>query len=77
MALERHLSVARAAKAEIKLLQSEDPVAAIMQFAREHSITQIFIGHSLDDSWRTRFTRTFVDRLIRAAEGIDVKLFPH
>ena len=77
MALERNLDVARAARAGIKLLQSEDPVAAIMQFAREHSITQIFIGHSLDQGWRTRFTRTFVDRLIRAAEGIDVKLFPH
>lgn len=77
MALERNLVFAREAGAEIKLLHGEDPVAAIIDFAKEHGITQIFIGHSLNEKWWTRFTRTTVDRLIRAAEGIDVKLFPH
>ncbi len=76
-ALERNLALARGAGAEIKLLDGEDPVATIIDFARKHGITQIFIGHSLSGHWRARFTRTTVDRLVRAADGIDVKLFPN
>ncbi len=48
-----------------------------MEYARKQGITQIFVGHSLTDSWHARFSRTTTDRLIRAAEGIDVRLFPH
>jgi two-component system, OmpR family, sensor histidine kinase KdpD len=77
IALERNLSVARAAGAEIKLLQGKDAVQTIIDFARENDITQIFIGHSLDTDWRSRFRAGTVDRLIAAAEGMDVKLFPH
>lgn len=77
IALERNLALARDAGAKINLLHAEDPVPAIINFAREHGITQIFIGHSLDERWWARFTRTAVDRLIQAAEGMDVKLFPH
>jgi two-component system, OmpR family, sensor histidine kinase KdpD len=77
MALERNLAVARTVAADINLLKGQDAVETIVSFAREHGITQIFIGHSLTGSWRTRFSRTIVDRLIRAAEGMDVKLFPH
>jgi two-component system sensor histidine kinase KdpD len=76
-ALERNLEIARQAGAEIRLLEGEDEVETIIDFARKEGITQIFIGHSLTDHWRARLTRTTADRLIRAAEGIDVKLFPH
>ncbi len=76
-ALERNLSLARQAGAEVKLMTGQDAVATIIEFARQQRITQIFIGHSLNKSIWGRFTRTTVDRLIRAAEGIDVKLFPH
>jgi K+-sensing histidine kinase KdpD len=48
-----------------------------MQFARSHGITQIFIGHSLRQDWRDKFFGGPVDRLIRAAEGMDVRVFPH
>ncbi len=77
IALERNLSLARAAGAEVHLLDGEDAIQTIVDFARAHGITQIFIGHSLVETWWSRFARTPVDRLIRAAEGIDVKLFPH
>ncbi len=76
-ALEENLALARGACAEIILLDGEYPVATILDVARKHGITQIFIGHSLSGNWRARFTRTTVDRLIRGAQGIDVKLFPH
>jgi two-component system sensor histidine kinase KdpD len=75
-ALERNLAMARGAGARVRLLEGEDAVAAIIQFAREHRITQIYVGHSPPQGWWARMKKTFVDRLIQAAEGIDVKLFP-
>ena len=46
-------------------------------YARRHGITQIFVGHNLRRDWRNRLGGTPLDRLIRDAEGIDVRVFPH
>ena len=43
----------------------------------EHGITQLFVGHNLRRDWRARLRGTPLDRLIRDAEGIDVRVFPH
>jgi two-component system sensor histidine kinase KdpD len=75
-ALERNLSVARQAGARVQMLEGSDPVAAIVKFAREHRITQIYVGHSPVHGWLSRFRKTNADRLIEAAEGMDVKLIP-
>ena len=58
IAFERNLSIARETGAEIALLDGDDEVASIMQYARKQGITQIFVGHSLTDSWHARFSRT-------------------
>jgi two-component system, OmpR family, sensor histidine kinase KdpD len=76
-ALDRNLQVAREAGARIHVLEGEDPVEAIVDFARSHSITQIFIGHSKRENWRSRWFGDPVDRLIRSARGIDIQVFPH
>jgi len=76
-ALDRNLSLARAANAHIELLEGEDPIDTILQFAREHGITQIFVGHSARQKWWERLTGTPLDRLIRGANDIDVRVFPH
>jgi len=52
-------------------------VEAILEFANENAVTQIFVGHSLRRTWRTRLFGGPIDRLIRRAEGIDVRIFPH
>ncbi len=75
-ALDRNFKIAREAKAEVVLLDGDDEVTTIIDFARRERITQIYIGHSPVPEWRARFTRTIADRLIQASEGIDVKLFP-
>ncbi len=75
--LEANLALARRLKAQIEVLEDEDPVQAIIDFAHSHLITQIFIGHGTHQKWWWRFQGNFVDRLIRQAEGIDVRLFPH
>ena len=76
-ALQRNLQVAREAQAEVLVLDSEDEISAIIDFAHQERITQIYIGHGAGKNWRDRFTGAVADRLIKAAEGMDVKLFPH
>ncbi|HVN77914.1 MAG TPA: hypothetical protein VMW38_02855 [Terriglobia bacterium] len=76
-ALETNLTVARQLNAHIEPLEAEDPVKALMDFAHSHGITQIFIGHSAHENWWQRLWGSFVGRLIREAEGIDVRIFPN
>ncbi len=76
-ALERNLQMAREVKAEVVLLDSDNEVDAIIDFAHKERITQIYIGHSSNQTWRDRLTGAVADRLIQAAEGMDVKLFLH
>ncbi len=74
-ALERNLAIARDLNANIQVLEG-DPVRALIKFARENGITQIFIGHSLRHGWWPRLRGNPVERLIDLAEGIDVRVFP-
>jgi two-component system sensor histidine kinase KdpD len=76
-ALERNLSIARAANAHLEILDGEDAVDTILKFAHERGITQIFVGHSTHEQWWQRLTGTPLDRLIRGANDIDVRIFPH
>jgi two-component system, OmpR family, sensor histidine kinase KdpD len=75
--MEAKLEEARVAGARVDILEASDPVGSIVQYARSHGVTQIFVGHSMKNDWRTRLWGTPVSRLIRAAEGIDVRVFPH
>ncbi len=73
--LDGHLALARELGAELHCLHNSDFVDAILTFAREQRITQLFVGHSLRE--RRWLWRGPVDRLIDAAENFDVRLFPH
>jgi K+-sensing histidine kinase KdpD len=55
---------------------NRDPARALITFAREMGITQIFIGHSQRKGWWHRLRGNPVERLIDLAEGIDVRVFP-
>jgi two-component system sensor histidine kinase KdpD len=76
MALERNVTLAQAQQAHVDTLEGKDPVKTILEYARTHGITQIFVGHNLRRGWRNRLGGTPLDRLIRDAEGIDVRVFP-
>ena len=75
--IRRYLESAEQAGATTEVLESDEPISAIVHFARQKRITQIFISHSQHDGWRDRFFGDPVLRLMRAAEGIDVRVFPH
>jgi two-component system sensor histidine kinase KdpD len=74
--LEEQLATARCLGAEVEALDGDDTVETLMDFARAHRITQIFVGRSSRGNWWDRFLGGPLDRLIRAAEGIDVRVFP-
>jgi two-component system sensor histidine kinase KdpD len=76
-AVDRYLGVAREAGASVEILEGSDPSTAIIEFARRKHITQVFIGHSLRSNWRERLFGDPVQQLIRAADGMDVRIFPH
>ena len=59
-------------------LTDSDPAPAILEFAMQRGITQIFVGRSSapPDLW-TRMRGDLIVRLIRAAEGIDVVVYPN
>ncbi len=76
MANERNATLARAQQAHLDVLEGDDAVETILDYARQHGITQIFVGHNLRRTWRARLTGTPLERLIRDAEGIDVRVFP-
>jgi two-component system sensor histidine kinase KdpD len=75
--VEKGIELAVNKQSEIVELDGEDPVDAILHFAHQRGITQIYVGHKGRDSWYERAFGSDLDKLIRAAEGIDVRVFPH
>jgi two-component system, OmpR family, sensor histidine kinase KdpD len=75
--LENGLQKAREEGAQVAVLDGDDPVETIVRFARSHGVTQIFVGHSARKDLRARMFGSPVSRLVRAARGIDVRVFPH
>ncbi len=76
-ALDRNVTLALAQHAHVETLEGADPIQTILDYARAHGITQIFVGHHIKPSgWRDRLGGTPLDRLIADAEGIDVRVFP-
>ncbi|HVW11384.1 MAG TPA: hypothetical protein VHC90_22515 [Bryobacteraceae bacterium] len=74
--LNDNLEMARHAGADIEILEGEDPIEALLEFARERGVTQIFMGHGLQSHWWHRWTGSPVGRLIRGMEGMDIRVFP-
>jgi two-component system sensor histidine kinase KdpD len=75
--LEQGLAKARENGAQVEVLEGEDAVETIVRYARAHGVTQIFVGHSVKKDLGTRMFGSTVSRLVRAARGIDVRVFPH
>ena len=75
-ALEAKLAVAREAGASVEILEGDDPVSAILDFARARRITQLFIGHSQRTGIGPRLLGNPVEKLIRRSRGMDVRVFP-
>jgi K+-sensing histidine kinase KdpD len=75
-ALDEKLGLARAAGARIAILEGEDPVQAILDFANSGGFTQLFIGHSQRSGLWSGIWGNPVDKLLGGSHGMDVRVFP-
>ena len=75
--VEEGIERGRSKDAEILELDGEDAVETVLRYARQRGITQIYVGHKGRKSWWERAFGNDLDRLIRQAEGMDVRVFPH
>lgn len=75
--VEKGLQIAKDYGSDIVELDGDDMADTILRFARQRGITQIYVGHKGRDTWYERAFGSSLEKLIRAAEGIDVRVFPH
>lgn len=76
-ALEERLMIARASGAHVEILEGENPVSTLLDFARSRGITQLFVGHTQRSGLKTRLLGSPIDQLIRLSRGMDVRVFPN
>ncbi len=74
-ALDTRLAIARAAGARIEILEGDDPAEALLDFARSHGVTQLYVGHS-QRTGVARLRGSPLDKLIWGGRGMDVRVFP-
>jgi two-component system sensor histidine kinase KdpD len=74
------LDFARKLGAEVHVIEGSEgakgPIDTIMKFAHDQRATQLFIGHTQQSTWKF-WAQNPVDKLIREAEGMDVRIFPN
>ena len=75
--VQKHLALAREFGADVHILDATDSAQASLDFAHAHAVTQLFVGHSLTSRWREVLFGNPLDQLIRAADAMDVRIFPH
>jgi two-component system sensor histidine kinase KdpD len=72
--VRQHLNLAKSLKAEVVMLQGKDVARELVRFAREHQVTQIFLGRSSHSRWHERLRGSTINEVVRLAHGIDVHI---
>jgi two-component system sensor histidine kinase KdpD len=69
-----NIEKARELGAEVVRLRDRDPVRAILEFARSHSVGLLVVGQSHQPWWRQLLGRSIPLRLVKNAAGVDVHI---
>ena len=70
--LERHLNFARGLQIETRILEGTDVAETIVNFARLHGVTQIFIAREKPSALRSWFAAASVQRIVNLARDMQV-----
>ena len=70
--LERHLNFARGLQIETRILQGSDVAETLVNFARIHGITQIFVTREKPTALRSWFASALVQRIVNRARDMQV-----
>ena len=73
-AVERHLNFARNLHIETRVLQGEDIVTTLLDFARLRNITQVFMVRPQYSPWEGFIGRNLIHRIVRHARDMQVTL---
>ncbi len=75
---QRHLldniDRARELGAEVVRLRSEDPAAALLEFARTHRVSDVIVGRTEQPAWKRVLRRSVLQRLVDEASGLDLHI---
>lgn len=74
-ALDLRIEAAKAAGANVEILEGDDPAETLLKFARSRGVTQLFVGHS-QRTGLGRWKASPLDKLIWQGHGMDVRVFP-
>jgi two-component system, OmpR family, sensor histidine kinase KdpD len=72
VSLERHLNFARGLQIETRILQGSDIAETIVNFARIHRVTQIFVAREKPSALRSWFASASVQRIVNLARDMQV-----
>jgi len=73
-AVERHLNFARNLHIETRVLQGEDIATTLLDFARLHNITQLFMVRPQYSPWEGFIGRNLIHRIVRDAHDMQVTI---
>ncbi len=73
-AVERHLNFARNLHIETRVLQGEDIATTLLEFARLHRITQLFMVRPQYSPWEGFIGRNLIHRIVRDARDMQVTI---
>jgi two-component system sensor histidine kinase KdpD len=73
-AVERHLNFARNLHIETRVLQGEDIATTLLDFARLHNITQLFMVRPQYSPWEGFIGRNLIHRIVRHAHDMQVTI---
>jgi two-component system sensor histidine kinase KdpD len=72
--LHENIDKARELGAEVVRLQSDDPAAALLDFARSHRVSDLIVGRTEQPRWRRLVKRSVLQRLVDEGAGLDLHI---
>jgi two-component system sensor histidine kinase KdpD len=71
--VERHLNFARALQIDTRVLEGEDVARTVVDFARRHAVTQIFVGRE-GPGRRLWFRPSLAESIVNLATALQVTI---
>jgi two-component system, OmpR family, sensor histidine kinase KdpD len=72
LTLEKHLRFARSLQMETRIVAGIDIARTVVEFARSHQVTQVFVAPSRGGLRERLLGRNFVENIVRLAEDLQV-----
>ena len=73
-AIEQYLNFARNLHIETRLLEADDPVHALLDFARRNRITQLYLARPRQSTWPDLLGRDLISRIVRMGRDLRVAI---